>query len=520
MAPKTRSKTATATAPATAATEAPAHGYEFGGPLGAIGVSFGLPLLLYVFTFACNDISGCPAPALLHPTTLDLATLKQQVGWPAAGVRGLASWRVTGWTLAYYLFSAVLYRVLPGTEVEGVVLANGGRLKYKFNTLASTLFTLAIALAGTVAQGAHFPLWTFMTDNYLQLLTTNFLISFALATFVYVRSFSVAPAEKHNKNNNKTDLRELAGGGHTGNVVYDWFIGRELNPRITLPLLGEYDIKSFMELRPGMLGWLLFNFAFCAKQYRAYGRVTDSLVFVSAVQALYVLDSQVMEPAILTTIDITTDGFGMMLAFGDLVWVPFLYSTQARYLATHPVTLGWAGVAAMGAVLVTGFSIFRLANSQKNAFRTNPADPRVAHLQYIETQSGSRLLVSGWWGLARHINYLGDWIQAWPYSLPTGLAGYVILAAGQDAAAAAEAVGGGGGGGGGGTVYTMTDGRQVVGGPARGFGMVFTYFYVVYFAVLLVHRDMRDGEKCARKYGADWERYKKLVRWHIVPGVY
>ena len=34
--------------------------------------------------------------------------------------------------------------------------------------------------------------------------------------------------------------------------------------------------------------------------------------------------------AILTTMDITTDGFGYMLAFGDLTWVPFTYSLQAQ----------------------------------------------------------------------------------------------------------------------------------------------------------------------------------------------
>jgi uncharacterized BrkB/YihY/UPF0761 family membrane protein len=92
-----------------------------------------LPVLLAVFAFACNDISGCPAPSLLHPASLDLHNLKKEVGWPENGLRGLVSWRVTGWTLAYYLFSAVLYRVLPATEVEGTKLANGGRLKYRFN---------------------------------------------------------------------------------------------------------------------------------------------------------------------------------------------------------------------------------------------------------------------------------------------------------------------------------------------------------------------------------------------------
>lgn len=346
-------------------------------------------------------------------------------------------------------------------------------------------------------QGAYFPVWTFMTDNYLQLLTANILISYALATFVYVRSFSV-------KSGGDNELRELAAGGHSGNMLYDWFIGRELNPRVTLPLIGEIDIKEFMELRPGMLGYILFNCAFIAKQYRTFGFVTDSIVFVSVVQALYVLDGIFMEPAILTTMDITTDGFGCMLAFGDLVWVPFFYSLQTKYLATHPVSLGPVHLAGVTLMLLTGFTIFRLANSQKNTFRTNPDDPRVAHLSYIETSTGSRLITSGWWGVARHINYFGDWLQAMPYCLPTGMAGYLIVTAGSNADNA----------------FKMADGREVIAGAARGWGMIFTYFYVVYFAVLLVHRDLRDDEKCHRKYGADWEKYKKTVRWRIVPYIY
>lgn len=472
------------------------HGYEFLGPPGGFLISFGLPLLCWAITFACNDISGCPAPSLLHPSTLNLETLKREVGWPANGIWGLCSWRVMGWTLAYYLFSAVLHRVLPGTEAEGTVMANGGRLKYKCNTFSSNVFTLVLCLAGTITQGAEFPVWTFMTDNYLQLLTANILIAYFLATFVYIRSFSVTP--------DNPELRLLAAGGTSGNMLYDWFIGRELNPRITLPLLGEIDIKEFMELRPGMLGWMLMNFAFIAKQYRNFGYVTDSIVFISLVQAVYILDSEVMESAILTTMDITTDGFGMMLSFGDLVWVPFIYSQQTRYLATHPQQLGPVGLAVMAGTLATGYGIFRLANSQKNAFRTNPNDPSVSHLKYIETKSGSRLLVSGWWGVARHINYLGDWIQSWPYCLPTGIAGYTILSAGTVAEGALR----------------MTDGREVVPGEAKGWGMIFTYFYILYFGVLLIHRERRDDEKCARKYGEDWKKYKSIVRSRIIPGIY
>lgn len=35
-----------------------------------------------------------------------------------------------------------------------------------------------------------------------------------------------------------------------------------------------------------------------------------------------------------------------------------------------------------------------------------------------------------------------------------------------------------------------------------------------------VHRDRRDGHACHQKYGKDWERYTKVVKYRIVPLVY
>ncbi len=102
--------------------------------LGVFGVSFGLPTVVYLMTFLCNDVAGCPVPSVLHPSSLTIEKLKEEVGWPANGIWGLASFKVTGIVLAYYLFSMILYRVLPGDEAEGTILANGGRLKYKFNS--------------------------------------------------------------------------------------------------------------------------------------------------------------------------------------------------------------------------------------------------------------------------------------------------------------------------------------------------------------------------------------------------
>ena len=214
-------------------------------------------------------------------------------------------------------------------------------------------------------------------------------------------------------------------------------------------------------------------------------------------QSVYVVDAIYMESAILTTIDITTDGFGFMLAFGDVVWLPFTYSLQAKYLSVHPVSLGPLYVLMILGVQLAGYYVFRASNSEKNRFRTNPKDPSVAHLTYIETSAGSRLITSGWWGQARHINYLGDFIMSWAYCLPTLAAGYKL------------------------TPSILYPGSRLVSTEGmKGYAIPITYFFLVYFAVLLVHRERRDEEKCHRKYGKDWEKYCGQVKSRIIPGIY
>lgn len=473
--------------------------YEFGGPPGAAAIVFGLPTLMYFLYFTCNDVSGCPTPALLNPGSLTWDKLKTQIPWPQDGIRGFASWEATGWTVAYYLLSLVLYRVLPAQELYGTKLRESGRpLKYRFNSFHTTIVQLIACAIGTYLYGASFPVWTFIADNYLQLLTANILLAFTIALFVYIRSFGV-------KSGN-SDMRELAKGGHTGNVMYDFYIGRELNPRLTFPFFGEVDIKAWLEMRPGLTGWILLDLAFVTKQYRTYGYISDSIAFITLVQTYYVLEGQYAEAGILGMMDITTDGLGFMLSFGDIVWVPFLYSTQCRYLSAYPVHLGFAGIAAATTVFAIGVYIFRAANSQKNRFRTKPDHPSVRGMSYIQTKRGTKLLTAGWWGIARHVNYFGDWLQASPFSLPTGVAGYLILPAGG---AAAEA-----------SAVKMLDGREVVQGAAKGWGMAYTYFYVLYFAIMLIHRERRDDAACAEKYGEDWDKYKKIVKWRILPGIY
>jgi len=255
-------------------------------------------------------------------------------------------------------------------------------------------------------------------------------------------------------------------------VIIDYFLGAARHPRI--PPVTGFDLKVFFEARPGLIGWLLVVVSFAAVQIERHGSVSTSMAVVCALQLVYVLDYFWHEPAILTTLDVQHEKFGWMLIFGDLVWVPMTYSLQAHYLIDHSPRLPiWA--AALCVLLgLAGMTLFRLSNLQKHRFRSDPNGLQIwgKPAEFLETRHGNRLLVSGFWGWSRHSNYLGDWLLGLAWSL------------------------------------------------ACGFGSLLPYFYPIYFAFLLMHRERRDHQRCAAKYGEDWDRYCRRVRWRIVPGLY
>ncbi|CAG8747527.1 3656_t:CDS:2, partial [Dentiscutata erythropus] len=87
-----------------------------------------------------------------------------------------------------------------------------------------------------------------------------------------------------------------------------FMFGRELNPRI-----GSFDIKCFVELRPGLICWTVVNIAMVIKQYHELGYVTIGMFLILIFQGWYCIDAVYNEPAVLTTMNITTYGFGWML---------------------------------------------------------------------------------------------------------------------------------------------------------------------------------------------------------------
>lgn len=201
----------------------------------------------------------------------------------------------------------------------------------------------------------------YLYTHFLQFALAAIVFSVVLSVYLYARSLKAR--------------RDELSPASSGNAVYDFFIGRELNPRI-----GAFDLKFFCELRPGLIGWVVINLVMLLAEMKVQERSAPSLAMtlVNSFQLLYVVDALWFEEALLTTMDIIHDGFGFMLAFGDLVWVPFTYSLQAFYLVNHPQDLSWPLASVIIALKLCGYVVFRCANSQKNAFRKNPTDPKLA----------------------------------------------------------------------------------------------------------------------------------------------
>lgn len=85
---------------------------------------------------------------------------------------------------------------------------------------------------------------------------------------------------------------------------------------------------------------------------------------------------------------------------------------------------------------------------------------------------GGRLLASGFWGMARHMNYSGDLLLALSFCLPCGSRSCLA------------------------------------------------YFYFIYLLLLTVHREKRDDERCSLKYKSMWDDYCRQVPYRMLPFIY
>jgi 7-dehydrocholesterol reductase len=411
-------------------------------PLGLLLFAPPFTVLLWV---AAAHFDGSLLAALSQPA-------RALAVWPMPSLTAL------GLVAGFAALQLLLLRVLPGDVHFGPTTPMGNRPSYKLNGVPAFAATHAL-----IALAAHAGLVspTIVYDRFGEILVTLNIAALALCAWSFVKGI---------RSPSTTDA------GRSGNVVWDFFWGVELHPRV----LGV-DLKQLVNCRIAMLGWSVIVLSFAAAQQQIHGELAPAMLVSVGLVFLYILRFFVGEHLYFATIDIIHDRFGFYIAWGILVWLPAVYTVAPLYLVTHAHEVPPALSIAAGVVGLAALAVGTLADFQRHRVReTNGRAkvwgraPVVIRAPY-ETADGRRhenlLLASGFWGVARHFHYAAEIALAIAWTVPSG-ASHLL-----------------------------------------------PWIYPLFLTILLVHRSDRDDLRCRGKYGPAWEEYCRRVPWRIVPGV-
>ena len=251
----------------------------------------------------------------------------------------------------------------------------------------------------------------------------------------------------------------------------DFFLGRPENPQFRD---GHIDAKMWLYLI-GAVMLELNVLSFAAHHHIMFGAEASLGVFVSALLLTYfILDYLTFEKVHLYTYDIFAERVGFKLGWGCLTFYPYFYAIGLWTVAElpDPGRPDWWPYLCV-AVFFAGWSLARGANMQKFYFKTRPDESFLGITPEVVTDGERTLLVNGFWGLSRHINYLGEILMA------TGIA-------------------------------------LALGYPE----VIWPWLYPLYYVALLFPRERDDDRRCAAKYGALWEQYTQRVKYRIIPWIY
>lgn len=354
----------------------------------------------------------------------------------------MTSTQLAAGTLAYAGFFGLMLlaaRVLPGPSVLGFPQPDGQRKYYRLNGLALFVLTHMLVITGTRLFGLSLaPLvgawfWPLLAGANV------FAVVWAFALYFGGRR---------------------RGHAGTGNFVRDVWMGVELNPT-----WGGVDLKTFA-YQPSLIGLGLLVAAFGWAQVEATGTMTPQMLLYQAFWWLYLFTHYRDEAGVLSMYDVIAEKFGFMLVWGDLVLVPFFYCMAGWVLLGQTEPMAWPGLVLLIVAFALGLWVFRGANKQKHTFKIDPSAPIWGETPRL---LGGKLLVSGWWGIGRKINYAGELLL------------YFTVAA------------------------------------TAGFSSVLPFLVPLWLTTLLVHRAWRDEQRCSAKYGELWRSYCAQVPGRILP---
>ncbi len=341
----------------------------------------------------------------------------------------------------------ILNAVMPGRWVTGYVTKAGTdeKLRYRLNGLW-VLFTVVLGWAALC---------------YFDIIAWDYLFAvrwYALAgaiTFGLIFSFAIVlpyPAVKKS-------------------FLADFYLGRLFNPQLWG---GRVDAKMWLYL-VGAIMLALNILSFAMHHFIMFGGAASTGLFVSTgLLCFFLVEYLNFEEVHLYTYDFFAENVGFKLGWGCIAFYPFFYSIPIWSTAelVSPQTPTWLLVIYAG-VFFSGWSLARGANMQKYYFKKDPKGKFLGITPETITDGKRVLLVNGFWGLSRHINYLGEILMA------TG----IVLAAGHPL-------------------------------------LPWPWLYPLYYVALLFPRQFDDDKRCAAKYGPLWDQYLKRVPYRIIPYIY
>jgi protein-S-isoprenylcysteine O-methyltransferase Ste14 len=251
----------------------------------------------------------------------------------------------------------------------------------------------------------------------------------------------------------------------------DFYLGRIENLQL---LNGRIDAKMWLYL-VGAIVLELNALSFTAHHLLLYGdKASPGIILTTLLITYFLIDYLTFEEVHLYTYDLFAERVGFKLGWGCLVFYPYFYAISLWSTSDlpNPHTPSWLlGIYIL--IFFVGWGLSRGANLQKFFFKKNPEKTFLGIMPETITDGNNSLLVNGFWGISRHVNYLGEILMS------TG----IILCSGYPA-------------------------------------LFWPWLYPLYYVVLLFSRQIDDDKRCILKYGDLWNVYKKKVPYRIIPFIY
>lgn len=376
--------------------------------------------------------------------------------WTEHGTGAVDAWQ---FIIVYVLYSGMSIQALAGSPFYGPPTSTGHRPKYWHSGLTYYLLTIEFAIFFLLFQRLPcYPIYEALPGFTPVLVIVGVVVS----VLVYLKGKIKPSPGEH---------------GSTGSIVWDFFWGLELYPRIG----AVFDVKLWTKGRFGMMLWQLLVLTSWKAQVEKTGW-NWAMAATATLQSAYIAKFFYWERGYLKTMDITFDRAGFYQCWGNIGFLTPVHALTSFYMVKNsPDTSLFSGVF----IIVLGVTMILLtycSDYQKQILRETEGDciiwgsaPKAIKATYRDASGKERtslLLASGFWSFCRHPNYFFEILSSFCWVLPSG-------------------------------------GKSLL-----------PYMFVIYLTTLLTLRAERFENLCSKKYGEHWKTYCSLVKYKMIPYVF